>query len=376
MRTSSLAVTALLVAGAAAVPAQAAPAPAAAPIVTTTDLGTLGGRDSTAAAINQLGVVVGASTDASGARRAYVWSRGRMTALPTTLASSEAVDVNVWGDVVGNQYDIRGADQPYRWRAGVATRLTPEVPYGRAVAVNDLGRAIVNKIIIAEGYAYMITGFVTTARADGTPAQPLAAGPSLFDGRIGTGINNRAQVATLQMIGAGRWEKGVTTPIPDMYNPSVINERGHVAGSRSSVDGAALWTGGATSTPLTGSRSYVPARAGAMNERDEVVGTFFPDGPGEHAFVWRRGVLTDLGTLGGPDSHAAAINERGDVVGSAEEAAGVEHAVLWRGGRTIDLGVPPGGSSRAIDVNDRGQILGEVTDATGATRATLWTVRG
>jgi probable HAF family extracellular repeat protein len=277
-RVSALAVTALLVAGAAAVPAQAAPAPAAAPVVTTTDLGTLGGRDSTAAAINEFGVVVGASTDASGARRAYTWRRGRMTALPTTLANSEATAVNIWGEVVGTQYDIRGQDQPYRWRGGVATRLTPEVQYGRAVAVNDLGRAIVNKILIAEGYAYLITGFVTTARADGTPAQPLSTSASLVDGRIGNGINNRGQVATLQMTGAGFWEKGVATPIPGMYDPSVINERGHVAGSGLTGYGAVLWTGGASSVPLTESWSSVPFRPSAMNERDEVVGTFFPDG--------------------------------------------------------------------------------------------------
>jgi probable HAF family extracellular repeat protein len=87
-------------------------------------------------------------------------------------------------------------------------------------------------------------------------------------------------------------------------------------------------------------------------------------------------VLTDLGTLGGPESHAAAINEAGDVVGVSYDADGTGHAVLWRRGRTIDLGVPPGGSSRALDVNDRGQILGEITYADGATRAAVWTVRG
>jgi probable HAF family extracellular repeat protein len=39
--------------------------------------------------------------------------------------------------------------------------------------------------------------------------------------------------------------------------------------------------------------------------------------------------VTDLGTLGGPDSRATALNGQGTTVGTAETADGHTRAVLW-----------------------------------------------
>lgn len=49
-----------------------------------------------------------------------------------------------------------------------------------------------------------------------------------------------------------------------------------------------------------------------------------------HGFVWERGTMTDLGTLGGTTSYALGVNNRGEVVGYAFDASGAIHAVLWR----------------------------------------------
>jgi probable HAF family extracellular repeat protein len=47
-----------------------------------------------------------------------------------------------------------------------------------------------------------------------------------------------------------------------------------------------------------------------------------------HPFLWRRGVMTDIGTLG-TSAEPVDLNERGDIVGSARTVDGQQHAVLW-----------------------------------------------
>src|SRR6185437_2285160 len=62
--------------------------------------------------------------------------------------------------------------------------------------------------------------------------------------------------------------------------------------------------------------------------------------------------LVDLGTLGGPESHAAALSNSGIVAGCADTASGV-HAFVYRDGTMRDLGTatdPPSGASCALAV--------------------------
>ncbi|HEY5730708.1 MAG TPA: hypothetical protein VIS72_11690, partial [Anaerolineales bacterium] len=48
--------------------------------------------------------------------------------------------------------------------------------------------------------------------------------------------------------------------------------------------------------------------------------------------------IVDLGILGGDSSRAQDINERGQIVGESTNPSGDTHAFLWKNGVMIDLG--------------------------------------
>ena len=70
--------------------------------------------------------------------------------------------------------------------------------------------------------------------------------------------------------------------------------------------------------------------------------------------------IIDLGTLDGTETEAHLINNRGQVVGgSTLEGEYGPHAFLWEKGVMTDLGTLPGGDySFAYAINERGQIVG------------------
>jgi probable HAF family extracellular repeat protein len=68
--------------------------------------------------------------------------------------------------------------------------------------------------------------------------------------------------------------------------------------------------------------------ANAINNRGQVAGGSSTAAEEIHAFLWQKGEMEDLGTLGG-DSYAFAINDRGQVVGQSSDSEAISEAVLW-----------------------------------------------
>jgi probable HAF family extracellular repeat protein len=178
-----------------------------------------------------------------------------------------------------------------------------------------------------------------------------------------------------------------------------INNRGWVADSSTLAGGnvhAFLWRKGALTDlgTLGGPNSFEYSFEG-VNERGKVVGeaeTSTPDPNGEDycmfnthliclAFVWQKGTMTALPTLGGNNSVANGVNNRGQIVGQSETPNSdpcspfflqVE-AVIWLNGQVQELPLFPGDSDGfASAINDKGQAVGYTGCVTGRIHAVLW----
>jgi len=97
-----------------------------------------------------------------------------------------------------------------------------------------------------------------------------------------------------------------------------------------------------------------------------------------HALVWRNGVMTDLGTLGGPNSETNFnLNQKGDTPGMAETATPDPNGedwcgfgtyltclpFVWRNGVMTPLPTLGGNNGMAQGINNRGQVVGVVQNA-------------
>lgn len=150
-----------------------------------------------------------------------------------------------------------------------------------------------------------------------------------------------------------------------------INDNGQVTGVADTAAGephAFLWERGAMTDlgSLGGSRILRTF----INKRGQVAGNGYTATGETHGFSWSEGTLVDLGTLGGAESVVTAINNRGQIVGYSTVPAGELHAFLFENGVMTDLGTP-GETSRALDINERGAIAGAITSGFRS-QAVVW----
>lgn len=212
---------------------------------------------------------------------------------------------------------------------------------------------------------------------------------------FGNAMNNRGQVIGLalntvpdqySMVGLGTethafiWQNGHMEDLGTLGGPdswaAAVNERGQVAGwaftnstpnpvTNIPTQDPFLWQDGEMIDlgTLGGTEGVVGSLAPggrAINSRGQVVGTSNLAGDlTHHPFLWNKGSLIDLGTLGGDNAEAYWINDAGAVAGRADvQGSQSHHAFLWEKGVMTDLGVLNGQPcSTAIDVNSNRQVI-------------------
>jgi len=119
-----------------------------------------------------------------------------------------------------------------------------------------------------------------------------------------------------------------------------------------------------------------------QNARGQIAGDSYIDEtpnattgmPTVHPYLWTRGKMRDLGTLGGAFSQTNWVNDTGHVVGFAS-LPGEEfvHPFLWDGARLRDLGTLGGNFGLAFHISAAGHVVGLATTTDDATaHAFLW----
>jgi len=292
------------------------------PIWNVIDLGSLGGSNAQAFAVNASGVAAGSASTPFGYNHAISSTGAGIADLTINSSAAEGIasGINQAGIVVGTQF-INGQAFAAEWSNGAVNSLAGAGSY--ALAINDSGE---------------IAGSLTSGNGQG----------HAFVGTPGA-LND------LGVLPGGTWSSAYA-----------INGTGDAAGYGNTASGAFrgfTWSPGGGYSELGtfgGANSY----AMAINDAGVAAGSAQLANGALHAFISIGGNLLDLGTLGGLNSYAYGINDAGEVVGDSMLAgSGGPHAFLYENGVMIDLNslIDPSSGwtlTVAYAINASGEIAG------------------
>lgn len=256
------------------------------------------------------------------------------------------------------------------WRGGAQTELAIPAGYRaiRSGVMNERGDVVFvarsgDDSNVSEALFHRRSGVTSPVRHGAVPI--TAAGELAI---VVAGVNESGAIAGTIRESSGRrhaflWRGDELIDVGRAGEDSTatdINEAGWVVGF-DKVEGrgrAFVWRDG--EHLLLDSEGFLPPRgdeAVLVNDRGLIAMSgqvsAVPDSP-HRAFVWREGVLTELGTFGGNRMRVRAMNNAGWVVGEATNASGDGVGFLWRDGDLTSFG----SADEVTDVNERGQITG------------------
>jgi probable HAF family extracellular repeat protein len=164
-----------------------------------------------------------------------------------------------------------------------------------------------------------------------------------------------------------------------------VNNRGQVTGisTDTTPDSFSMWCYQFAICPTTQTRSFVwqdgvkqdlgtlggrDAYSDGINERGQIWGSSYVNDvknaitgvPTTDPFLWEKGKMVDVGTLGGTNGGPSWVNARGQMVGTSDLAGDLSHhAFFWqRGGPIQDIPTFGGSNGNALQINDAGEIIG------------------
>ena len=297
------------------------------------------------------------------------------TALQTigTLGGGEtfAVDVNDLGQVTGSSTNVIGVEHAYVWSAGAGMLDIGGVNQGYAEALALNNRGVVTGIAAQSA----LTAFRWSAASGIEDLGALAPGLS----SVGLALNDAGLIAGASATVDNRrhafaWARSTGMVDIDTLNgvdalPVAVGAKGEVAGNRlASLDSPAyrpfLWTP-ATGMVDLGTAGGVGAAVLAMTPGLHMAGLIGFANDTQGAMSWTRSTgMRNLGTLGGGSSRAFDVNARGQIVGFAENKSGARRGFVWTAkGGMRDLNkylrrAPPGlVVDDALSINDSGAIV-------------------